>query len=230
MKRPWKIIIYILAALVGAVFALIIISIIPIPGNYKVLTVLSGSMEPAIKTGSIIFVKPLPINYYKVNDVITFLDPTISEQPITHRIIEINEVNEERYFKVKGDANSAADWSEVSKENIAGKILFSIPFLGYLLNFAKQPLGFVLLIWTPAVIIIWEEVGKIKGEISKNKKMQAVQEVKSVPVAGPENLEIKKEIDSVKKLNKEEASEKKKSVKRTKRRKVKNVKIDEKKS
>jgi len=223
MKKFWKIGFYILGTFVSVVFALIIISIIPIPGNYEVLTVLSGSMEPAIKTGSIVFVKPS--SNYQVNDIITFLESNISDKPITHRIVEIREENGALYYKVKGDANSAADWSEVSKENITGKVLFSIPFLGYLLNFAKQPLGFALLIWTPAVIIIWEEVGKVRREISKNKKVQAVQELKSIPVAEQVNLEIKKEIDSIKKINKEE----KKSVKRARRKRVKNIKIDEKK-
>ena len=218
---------YVCAGFFGIVFLLIIISLLPLPGNYKVLSVLSGSMEPAIKTGSIVFVRP--VGNYKVNDIITFPGSGVDAQPITHRIVETKEAEGTIFYKVKGDANDAADWQEVPREEVIGKVLFSIPFFGYLLSFAKQPIGFILLIWVPVIMIIWEQIGKVRREISKNKKVQAVQELKSIPVAEQVNLEIKKEIDSIKKVNKKEKSEEKKSVKRARRKRVKNIKIDEKK-
>jgi len=223
-KKILKTMGYIFIGLVGLIFLLIVISLIPLPGNYKVLSVLSGSMEPAIKTGSIVFVKP--VGNYKVNDVITFPGSGTDAQPITHRIVEAKEAEGTILYKVKGDANDAADWQAVPREEVTGKVFFSIPYFGYLLSFAKQPIGFILLIWVPVIMIIWEQIGKIRREISKNKKTQAIQELKSVPVAEQVNLEIKKEIDSIKKINKEE----KKPVKRARKKRVKNIKIDEKKS
>jgi len=141
---------------------LLIISVFPIPGNYKVLMVLSGSMEPVIKTGSIVAVKPS--EDYKIDDIITFYSFK-SETPVTHRIVDIKEGNNKVLYKVKGDANEESDWEEVSKEDVVGKVLFSVPFLGYVINFLQQPIGFALIVLIPAIIIIYEEVTKIKREI-----------------------------------------------------------------
>ena len=195
---------YIFIGLVGLIFLLIVISLIPLPGNYKVLSVLSGSMEPAIKTGSIVFVKP--VGNYKVNDVITFPGSGTDAQPITHRIVEAKEAEGTILYKVKGDANDAADWQAVPREEVTGKVFFSIPYFGYLLSFAKQPIGFILLIWVPVIMIIWEQLGKIRKELKTAPKnlvspiAKAVQTTPSNP--SKVNLDIKQ---------KEEKTENKKS-------------------
>jgi len=65
--------------------------------------------------------------------------------------------------------NTADSW-EVSKEDIEGKVLFSVPYLGYAVNFAKTTKGFLLLIILPAVLIILGELMEIKREIEKGYK------------------------------------------------------------
>ena len=179
-----KTIYYICLAFAGSIILLIVISIIPVPGNFKVLTVLSGSMEPAIKTGSVVFVKPAHSTGsgqadYKIGDIITFGDQEGSEALTTHRIVEIEIEDGKTLYTVKGDANNAADTRKVPSENVVGKTLFSIPFLGYLLNFAKQPIGFILLIWVPAIIIIWEEIEKIRKELKRKPKIEPKTEPKA---------------------------------------------------
>ena len=166
MKNPWKIVSYIFVAVIAVVVLLLVVSVIPIPGNYKVLMVLSGSMEPVIKVGSIVTVKPR--QEYKIDDIITF--NLGSKAPTTHRIVDIEEESDKILYMVKGDANEDPDLEKVPKENVIGKVLFSIPFLGYALDFAKKPVGFLLLIWVPAIIVIWEEIRTIKNEIIKKKK------------------------------------------------------------
>ena len=166
MKNPWKIVSYIFVAVIAVVVLLLVVSVIPIPGNYKVLVVLSGSMEPTIKVGSIVTVKPR--QEYKIDDIITFNSG--GKTPTTHRIVDIGEENEKTLYTVKGDANEEPDLKPVPKNSVIGKVLFSVPFLGYAVDFAKRPLGFVLLIWVPAIMIIWEEIRTIKNEIIKKKK------------------------------------------------------------
>ena len=166
MKNPWKIVSYIFIAVIAVVVLLLVVSVFPIPGNYKVLVVLSGSMEPRIKMGSIVAVKPT--NEYKINDIITFNSG--GKTPTTHRIVDIEEESDKILYTVKGDANEDPDLEKVPKENVIGKVLFSIPFLGYALDFAKKPVGFLLLIWVPAIIVIWEEIRTVKNEIIKKKK------------------------------------------------------------
>lgn len=104
----------------------------------KVFTVLSPSMEPTYKTGSVIYVKSVKPEDLKVNDVITF---SISETTTaTHRIVEIlPKTNGVLYFQTKGDANKIKDASPVHEANIIGKPVFTIPYLGYLASFIQNP-------------------------------------------------------------------------------------------
>ena len=82
-----------------------------------------------------------------------------------------------RYI-TKGDANNAPDQEEITKREIIGKVLFSVPYLGYAVDFAKKPLGFSLIIIIPASIIIFDEIKKIFGEIKKKKENKNVKNVK----------------------------------------------------
>lgn len=141
---------------------LVVFSFAPIPGNYKIFTVQSGSMEPAIKTGSLIFVKPM--GDYNVGDVITrrTTDPKVT---ITHRIFLKEEINGQTAFETKGDANNAPDGEKFTRDAIIGKVLLTIPLLGYPVSFAKTTQGIILIVIIPAVIIIYDELNKIKMEI-----------------------------------------------------------------
>ena len=152
--------ILILLVLIGI---FVVFSFIPLPGNYKVLTVQSGSMSPAIYTGSLVFAKPL--NDYNIGDVITrrTKDPKIT---ITHRIISKDEIQGKIAFETKGDANNSPDGEKFTKEGIVGKVFLSVPLLGYPVSYAKTTPGIILLIIIPAVIIIYDEIQKIRKEIA----------------------------------------------------------------
>lgn len=143
---------------------LVAFSFFPIPGNYKIFTVQSGSMEPAIHTGSLIFVKPL--DGYKKGDIVTRATKD-GKVTVTHRIIEEAQEKGEVYFKTKGDANDGEDTEKVFKKEIIGKSFLAVPLLGYPVSYAKTPAGLILIIIIPAVIIIYDEMQKIKKEILK---------------------------------------------------------------
>ena len=74
-----------LIGFIAVIGGLLIVSILPISGNYEIKIVMSGSMEPAIKTGSIVIVKPA--DFYEIGDSITFGGDTRVIMPTTHRII-----------------------------------------------------------------------------------------------------------------------------------------------
>ncbi|OGD69130.1 signal peptidase I [Candidatus Campbellbacteria bacterium RIFCSPHIGHO2_01_FULL_34_10] len=147
---------------------LMIASIFPITGNYELRVVQSGSMEPAIKTGSVAVIKPS--DDYQVGDVITFGDVYKSETPITHRIVDIKVIEGDYYYITKGDANDDNDPKDVPKEDVIGKVLFSLPYAGYVVQEARKPFGFAILIIIPGVIIVYDESKKIWKEIKKTKK------------------------------------------------------------
>lgn len=140
------------------------ISTLNIPGNYKLLVVHSGSMEPAVKLGSIVVIKP--VGEYRKGDIISFTGPDDPKYSVTHRIFEISGGG--TIFVTKGDANDAPDARTVSKDQVLGKMIFTIPLLGYPIGFAKTWLGLILLVVVPATLIIFGEVRVIKNELLKH--------------------------------------------------------------
>lgn len=166
-----KIISKIFTVVIFAIVILVIVSIVPIPGNYKILVVQSGSMEPAIKTGSVVIVKPF--DDYRSGEVITF-GGVNKKITTTHRIVDLEVVSGEIYYITKGDANNAEDTNKVSKDKVIGKVLLSVPYVGYAVAAAKEPAGFVILVIVPCAIIILEEIGKIWKEVKKKKNSNSI--------------------------------------------------------
>ena len=154
-----------LIAFLVLVGGLLIFSMFPVEGNFQIKIVLSGSMEPDIKVGSVVIVKP--VDRYEVGDVVTFGKDDRENVPTTHRIIDVRIVEGETRFVTKGDANDDRDGRELTEKDINGKVLFGIPYLGFILDMAKKPLGFAVLIGIPAVVIISDEFKKIWKETKK---------------------------------------------------------------
>ena len=125
-------------------------------------------MEPDIKTGSVVIIKPS--SNYAVGDVVTFGKDTKKDIPTTHRIISSRAQNGVIMFTTKGDANEDKDTSEIRQSDIHGKVLFDVPFFGYIIDLARKPLGFAVLIILPAIIVMYDEGVKIFREISKMRK------------------------------------------------------------
>lgn len=159
MNFLYKTIYYTLAAgalTLGVFLVLLQTNYLP---NYEVLIVQSGSMEPALQTGSVIVIKAA--ESYSAGDIITFGGERPSSIPTTHRIVSDQVLEGELAYITKGDANDTEDQTAIRISSVRGKVLFSIPYLGYLLDFARQPLGFALLIGVPAALIVFEEVSSI---------------------------------------------------------------------
>ena len=153
------------------VFLLIVAAtFLPIPGNFKIFTVQSGSMEPAIRTGSLIFV--LPRADYRMGNIVTRKTDD-SKVTVTHRIIAETEENGKKVFITKGDANNAEDPGKITASDIIGKMVWGLPLVGYPIGYARTTPGFILLVVVPAVIIIYDEFHKIKREIGKKRNKKA---------------------------------------------------------
>lgn len=95
--------------------------------------IVTGSMEPEIKVGDVILVEKISdieeINALEIGDVIQFKREDIL---ISHRIIDIEEDKEKGIrFETKGDNNTGADIERVEVENVKGKIIKTIPKVGY---------------------------------------------------------------------------------------------------
>lgn len=155
-----------LSILLFAVAVGILALIAPIGGN-KALIVRSGSMEPAIKTGDLILVKPQAT--YKIGDVISFSDPQKPKTTVTHRIADIQQQDGKTFYKTKGDANEEADFNLVPAKNVIGAADHSISGVGKLFAQIKTKNGFLAAIVTPAIFVIFLELVSIFKEIKKGK-------------------------------------------------------------
>src|SRR3989338_4969334 len=168
MRILYKITYLVLIGAALALGSLLVASMIPIPGNIEVKIVQSGSMEPTIKTGALTIVKPLA--RYAVGDIIMFGKDTKTQVPTTHRIVADEVRSGVFYYTTQGDANEDPDPQQVAQSEVIGKVLFSIPYLGYVLDFAKKPLGFALLIGVPAAIVVFDEGANIWRETKRLRK------------------------------------------------------------
>lgn len=104
--------------------------------------VISGSMEPTYHVGAMVYVREVDATELVEGDVITFTLP--GGAIATHRIIEVIEDEKDptmRCFRTKGDANDDPDGNLVLPREIVGKVIFSIPLLGYVAAYVQQPPG-----------------------------------------------------------------------------------------
>ncbi len=127
--------------------------------SYKPYIIQSGSMEPSIMTGDVVLVKKQ--NTYSLNDVVTFKN---NNRVSTHRIIEENN----DLFVTKGDANQIKDSEEIKSNQIFGKVVMTLPKLGYIVSFGRSPKGFFLLFFIPGIIIVFNEFKNIKKAFEKS--------------------------------------------------------------
>ena len=190
LKKLYKITEYLLIIFLAGIILITFIPTLPFSGGSKLYTVLSGSMEPAIKVGSLILSKPVNTDELKEGDVITFEHPEIDNQFVTHRIYQIKEEektitieNEEKvqkikYFVTKGDANDREDGNKIYPNYIKGRYTYQVPYLGYVSEFVKSRNGFVLLIVLPCLFIIITEAASIIKLIQQHYKNKFEQELK----------------------------------------------------
>lgn len=130
--------------------AVVIMLIAPRAIGIRPFVVLSGSMEKEIKTGAVAYSdSKAKVEDVKVGDIIVF---KLNETYVTHRVIKINE---DSTFTTKGDANQTEDLAPVKFEDFKGKTIFSIPYLGYLLQVIQTRLGKFILFTIIGINIIY---------------------------------------------------------------------------
>jgi signal peptidase len=117
--------------------------------GYSSYVIYSGSMAPTVKVGSLLLTRPADVEDLRVGDVITYRSPG-NHTTLTHRIVSIRQEDGDWVFKTKGDASLQPDPREVILRGQVSKMAFDIPYLGYVVDFAKSIQGVVLLLLVPA--------------------------------------------------------------------------------
>ena len=191
VKKILSIIVLIILLPVLIVNAVILINSIRNPEEipsffgWKPFIVLSGSMEAEICTGDLVIVKEVDPSILKKQDIIAFKEDEIV---ITHRIVDIIEENGIKKYITKGDNNNTQDKGYVVDEQVEGLYQFKISGLGNLAVFIQTPIGMVVSLSIPVLLLILVQM-------SENKKMQNEKNQKE------KNLE--KEIEKLKKEKEE---------------------------
>lgn len=149
------------SALGTVMLILLVLACVPLTAprifGYEIYTVISGSMEPAIPTGSLVYIASTDPEEIREGDVIAFYGgmagnsgthaddmadsgegydiktedsaPDSGVSIITHRVVSNSIIMGE--FITKGDANEKEDMNPVSYDNYIGKVQLSIPLAGY---------------------------------------------------------------------------------------------------
>ena len=125
----------------------------------KTYVVASGSMEPKLKIGDVVVVKETDKVNLIEGDIISFRQ---GQKVITHRINSILTVNGLTMYQTKGDNNNTYDNELVRYEEIEGKLIFKLSFLGNILLFLQQRNIIIVVIIIFYVLILWEGTKKKK--------------------------------------------------------------------
>ncbi len=127
--------------------------VVPAALGLQALTVMSGSMEPAISTGDIIVDAKIPAAEAKVGDVITFRDPAAPERLKTHRVYGMEIENGTVRFATKGDANNTAEKWEVAATGEIGRVVYRLWRLGYVTHWITSRSGRLAMLALPALLL-----------------------------------------------------------------------------
>lgn len=106
--------------------------------GYSTAVVVSGSMEPTLSVDDLLVIHQE--SDYTPGDIITFRSGSVL---VTHRIVD----ETPQGFVTQGDANNAPDAQPVPPENIQGKVVTHIPFVGLVIGYLKTPVGLTILVF-----------------------------------------------------------------------------------
>ena len=138
--------------------------IVPRLAGYEGYVVVSGSMEPNIPTGSVIYSKKTDPALLQTGDVIVFADEARGTTPITHRVVT-NDPSTGTII-TKGDANEFADMNPVTYDEVIGKVAAHVPRIGFPVAMFTTVLGKIV-----AALLLLE--GWVLNEIGRRLKLRS---------------------------------------------------------
>lgn len=151
------------AVLVAA--AVVVVLVLPRAVKGEAMTVLTGSMEPSIPTGSIALVRPVDPRAVAIGDVITYQVRPDEEVYVTHRVVDIRERRGQTWYVLKGDANDATD-DPILADRIRGEVWFHVPYLGTVRDGLRGRGGVYLL---ATLLLAWFSISQVSGGLRERR-------------------------------------------------------------
>lgn len=130
-------------ALLAIVIGLCLPITLPRLFGYQIYEVVSGSMEPEIPVGSVLYVKSVEPAKIEENDVIAYKD---ADDVVAHRVVYNRSTTGE--FVTKGDANNTEDREPIPYDAVIGKVDLHLPFFGMAMTVYSSVMGKVYLLLT----------------------------------------------------------------------------------
>lgn len=178
-RRERGLVSYLLTGLMGGILILVLgigalAIVIPQLTGSTALTVMTSSMEPGLPPGTMVVVKPTPVNEIKPGDVVTYQlnsgDPTL----ITHRVTpQLKTVDGEYQFITKGDNNPSADPDPVMEVQVRGTVWYSIPYIGWVSQALTGELRALIVPAVVGLLFVYAAWMFISGLRDKKKKSDA---------------------------------------------------------
>ena len=176
--KIFKGIIHVLAWICYVAIAVYAIICIPIIFGHKPLVVLSDSMEPNIKEGSIIYYRKVPKKDIKEGNIISF---KVSDKIVSHRVYKVDE----KGFTTKGDATSTIDPVVITYDKVLGKVdNIVIPYMGYYVKTINNNYYIVVIV---VIILIMEfALSNFKRKENEEPVEEVTDETSGEPTPEPE--------------------------------------------
>ncbi len=108
--------------------------------GFRPVSIVTGSMKPAIDAGDLVIVRNVPPEEIGVGDIIQFSHEHGS-MTVVHRVVD---TRDQEVFITKGDANLTRDAEPVPADRVLGRVEICIPKVGWLPIYIKNFFGSIL--------------------------------------------------------------------------------------
>lgn len=144
----------VLCITLGAVALACLVLLIFRGAGLYLYAVQSGSMEPTIPIYSMCLVTThVDYDELEVGDIIVYTRDYDGTK-IIHRVYEITDDG----IITKGDANPMTDGVSVTPENLYARYIAHVPYVAYVYNFVRSPVGVVAVILILLALLVLEAV------------------------------------------------------------------------
>ena len=124
------------------------------------VVVLSGSMEPAFSPGDVLIERRVEPRQVEIGQIVTFHEPG-SDRSITHRVRSVEARGAKLIFTTKGDADNGVQRWSIDAGGELGQPQWRIPRVGYAVMLAKTPIGLILVVLLPLLLLAGWEIYRV---------------------------------------------------------------------
>ncbi len=160
--------------------------------------VASGSMVPVLEVYDVLVVQGHdPFEEIEIGDIIVFNRPSDHNRVIVHRVVSIIDENP-KIIRTQGDANPASipgtDFP-ISEEEYIGKVVFTLPQVGYVTQVLKPPTNYIIIVIVIGVMVVKQMMGK--------KKKEKITDLNFQDSLDSKNPDIKEELSDINEIEKD---------------------------